>query len=335
MSSTVLMGWRKQAQSWFPGLIASAVVAAAATFLSQHYGAPVMLFALLLGMSMNFLSQQGPCAPGIELAGKKLLRIGVALLGLRISFGQISALGWMPVLLVVGSVLATIVCGVVLARLAGFKNPFGLLTGGAVGICGASAALAISTVLPAHPMKEKATLFTVIVVSALSTLAMVFYPMLAQFLGLDAHTTGIFLGATIHDVAQVVGAGYAVSQETGDVATVVKLMRVAMLMPVVVALALMYRGQQAADEPRPPVLPWFAVAFAALVLVGSLGWIPSQVRDIGSDASRWFLVIAISAIGMKTRLQEFLTVGFRPIAVMLGETAFLAVLVLVVLRFCG
>ncbi len=311
--------------------MASGTVASAATFLSQHYGAPVMLFALLLGMSMNFLSQQGPCLPGIEIAAKQLLRLGVALLGLRITFGQIVALGWMPVLLVVVSVLATMLCGVVLARLAGFKNPFGLLTGGSVAICGASAALALSTVLPAHPMKERATLFTVIVVSALSTLAMVFYPMLAHALGLDTHLTGIYLGATIHDVAQVVGAGYGVSQEAGDTATVVKLMRVAMLLPVIVVMVALYRGQQAADEPRPPVLPWFVAAFAALVVVGSLGWVPAAVQSWGNDASRWCLVIAISAIGLKTRMQEVMTVGVRPILVMVGETLFLAVLVLGVL----
>ena len=322
-------------QALIPGLTASAIVAAAATFLSQHYGAPVMLFALLLGMAMNFLSQQGPCAAGIELAGKQLLRLGVALLGLRISFGQIAELGWMPFLLVVGSVVATMLCGLALARLAGYKNPFGLLTGGSVAICGASAALALSTVLPAHALKERATLFTVIGVSALSTLAMVLYPMLAQWLGLDAHATGIFLGATIHDVAQVVGAGYGVSQDAGDTATVVKLMRVAMLMPVIVVLAACYRGQQGDGEPRPPLLPWFVVAFGVLMVVGSLGWIPQPVVSFGNEASRWCVVIAISAIGMKTRMQELVTVGIRPIAVMVGETVFLAALVLGVLKFCG
>ncbi len=320
-------------QALFPGLMASATVAAAATFLSQHYGAPVMLFALLLGMSMNFLSQEGPCRPGIELACKQLLRVGVALLGLRITYGQIAALGWGPVLLVVGSVATTMVVAVVLARLLGFKTPFGLLTGGAVAICGASAALAISTVLPTHERKEQATLFTVIGVSALSTLAMVAYPMVAHALGYSDHATGLFLGATIHDVAQVVGAGYGVSTEAGDTATVVKLMRVAMLMPVIVVLAAMYRGQQLAGGERPPILPWFVVAFALLVAAGSMGWVPRELQNMGNDASRWCLVIAISAIGLKTRMAEIVKVGIRPIALMVFETLFLAVLALVLLRY--
>lgn len=333
MTTSAMQLWLQRGQALFPGLIASATVAAASTFLSRHYGAPIMLFALLLGMAMNFLSLEGPCGPGIELAAKQLLRLGVALLGLRITYTQIAALGWGPVLLVVGSVVVTILVGVALARLAGFKTPFGALTGGAVAICGASAALAISTVLPNHERKEQATLFTVIGVSALSTLAMVVYPMVAHALGFSDHVTGLFLGATIHDVAQVVGAGYGVSSETGDTATVVKLMRVAMLMPVIVVLAAMYRNQQPAGGERPPLLPWFVVVFAVLVVLGSLGWVPAIVQSAGNDASRWCLVIAISAIGIKTRMAEIVTVGIRPIALMVGETLFLVALVLVLLRY--
>ena len=134
-----------------PGVLACGVVAAAATFLSEHYGAPVMLFALLLGMAMNFLSHRGPCAAGIEFTARQLLRVGVALLGLRITFEQIAALGWHPVLLVVASVVLTIAVSVAAARLFGFKGIFGVLTGGATAICGVSAALALSAALPQHP----------------------------------------------------------------------------------------------------------------------------------------------------------------------------------------
>src|SRR4029078_6759814 len=118
--------------------------------------------------------------------------------------------------------------------LVGVRAGFGRWSGGAVAICGASAALALAAALPNHPLKERATLFTVVGVSALSTLAMILYPMLTQAFGLDARTAGVFLGANIHHLAQVVGAGYSLSRESGDVATFVKLMRVAMLVPVIV-----------------------------------------------------------------------------------------------------
>lgn len=317
----------------FPGLLMSAVVASAATFLSEQYHAPVMLFALLLGMALNFLSAEGTCKPGIEFTAREVLRVGVALLGIRITFSQIAALGWHPVALVLLSVLLTIGLSMLAARAMGFQTLFGLLTGGATAICGVSAALALSAALPAHPGKEKATLFTVIGVSALSTLAMIAYPMLARTLHLSELQAGTFLGATIHDVAQVVGAGYGISHETGDVATVIKLMRVAMLLPVILVASLITRRtQDASTGKRPPLLPWFAVGFLLLAGVNSVGWIAPVVQDLANQSARWCLVIAISALGMKTQLKELSTVGVKPIILMLGETLFLAGLVLLMLH---
>ncbi|MBE7940258.1 MULTISPECIES: putative sulfate exporter family transporter [Ramlibacter] len=318
-----------------PGVIACAVVGAAATFLSEHYGAPVMLFALLLGMAMNFLSAEGPCAPGIEFSAKALLRLGIALLGLRITLAQVQALGWGPVLFILGAVALTIACAMLAARLLGFQPLFGLLTGGATAICGASAALALSAALPTHPGKDRATLFTVIGVSALSTLAMVLYPMVVHALGLSDRAAGMFLGGTIHDVAQVVGAGYSISTPAGDTATLVKLLRVATLLPVILFTSLLTRSRQdaAAHGPRPPLLPWFAVAFAVLVAVNSTGWIPRPVQAAGNDLSRWLLVASIAGIGMKTQLRELVAVGLKPVLLMLGETLFLALLTLACLRW--
>jgi len=326
--------WLTTGRALFPGILASAVLAAAAAFLSQHYGAPVMLLALLLGMAMNFLSDESACVPGIEFTARTVLRIGVALLGLRITLLQIAALGWQPVALVLLSVALTIGTAIVAARLLGFRAGFGLLSGGATAICGASAALAIAAALPNHPLKERATLFTVLGVSALSTFAMIVYPMLAQVTGLDTREAGVFLGATIHDVAQVVGAGYSMSAETGDVATVVKLLRVAMLLPVIVMTMVSYRRSGA--EPgakRPPLLPGFAIVFVALVALNSFNAIPSTVAAFGSDVSRWCLVAAVAALGTKTRLRELADIGFKPVVLMVGETTFLALLVLVLLHY--
>jgi uncharacterized integral membrane protein (TIGR00698 family) len=287
-------------------------------------------------MAMNFLPGEGPCAAGIEFTARQVLRIGVALLGLRITVGQIAELGWQPVAIAVLSVVLTIGVSMLVARLMGFQCQLGLLSGGATAICGASAALALAAALPAHPGKERATLFTVVGVSVLSTVSMIVYPMLAHALGLDPRLAGIFLGATIHDVAQVMGAGYSMSKETGDVATFVKLMRVAMLVPVIVFAAVLVRTGAArhsdrdpdrhpdhAKTPRPPLLPWFAVAFAVLVAINSTGWLPGEVAQGGSELSRWCLVAAIAGIGMKTQLKELARVGLKPVVLMVGETVFL------------
>lgn len=320
-------------QQLAPGIIACAVIAAAATFLADHYKAPVMLFALLLGIAMNFLATDTPCGPGVAFTGRTVLRCGVALLGLRVTFGDISALGWQPAAGVVVSVALTIAIAIVMARLMGFPTTFGILSGGATAICGASAALAIAAAMPPHPQREKATSFTVIGVSTLSTLAMVLYPIIARGLELNATQAGIFLGGTIHDVAQVVGAGYSMSKSTGDTATVVKLMRVGMLLPVITLIVMLMRSRDTSDGPRPPLLPWFAVAFALLVVVNSMGWIPRPVAAVGTSLSGWCLVAAIAAIGIKTQIRQLMAVGVKPVLLMVCETALMAALVLLLMRF--
>ncbi|MBM7060449.1 putative sulfate exporter family transporter [Pseudomonas sp. UL073] len=334
MSSIALVSIQSRARELAPGIAVSLIVAAAATFLSEHYGAPVMLFALLLGMALNFLSGEGQCKAGIEFTARSVLRIGVALLGMRITLEQIAGLGWKPVALVVTLVVVTILVSVVAAKALGFQRLFGMLTGGATAICGASAALALAASLPNHPQKERATLFTVIGVSALSTVAMIVYPMIANWFALSPQEAGVFLGATIHDVAQVVGAGYSMSTETGDTATVVKLMRVAMLLPVILAAATITRLQGAdTTGKRPPLLPMFAVGFLALACLNSTGWVPAVVQGGVNELSRWCLVVAISALGMKTQIKELAAVGIKPILLMVGETVFLVALVLLLLHW--
>jgi len=319
--------WR----SAFPGLAVAATIAVAAMFLSEHYHASAMLFALLLGMSLNFLSQEGKCVEGIQLSATTVLRVGIALLGLRISLAQVADLGFATAGLIALSVLATIAIGVLLARICALNARFGVLTGGAVAICGASAALAIAAVLPRRADSDRDTSFAVIGVTALSTIAMIAYPIVVGALGLDQHDSGVFLGGTIHDVAQVVGAGYGMSKETADTATIVKLLRVAMLLPVVVLVSFATRLRAGIDRSKAPLLPLFGVAFFALVVVNSLGWVPRALSELAGELSRWCLVAAIAAIGMKTSLKELSVVGLRPVLLMVLQTAALAGLVAVLI----
>ena len=231
-----------------------------------------------------------------------MLRLGVALLGVRITFGQI-------------------------AQWAGASPPRGVRDRDDPGLDrrGAFCWLqqAVRLLLAAPPRSAalrrhwhcrprcrassegRATTFTVIGVSTLSTLAMVLYPMLAHLTDLSPVAAGVFLGGSIHEVAQVVGAGYSMSRETGDMATVVKLMRVAMLLPVIVCAAMIARAQGDGNAgPRPPLLPWFAVAFLVVAAVNSVGWIGEGVQSFGERAVAWCLAVAMSAIGMNTQLKE-------------------------------
>jgi len=317
-----------------PGVAVSAVVGLAALFLSEHYGAPAMLFALLLGIAMSFIYQDTQCKAGIEFTACHILRIGVALLGLRIAFGDLIAMGWKTGLLLVFAIASTITVGIVLAKLFGLQKRFGLLTGGSVGICGASAAMAISAVLPHSKEKDRDTLLTIVGVTTLSTIAMVMYPIFASYLSLDETQTSIFLGATIHDVAQVVGAGYSVSEQTGDLATLTKLVRVAFLMPVVMCILLVLKMNfDSTKDAKPPGIPAFLIAFVLFMTLNSVVDLPVMITDGATDISRFALVISIAAIGMKSNLSQILTVGIKPILLLVIETVWIAGLILVCIPY--
>ena len=318
----------------YPGMLVAMTIALASTWLSQHYRAPVMLFALLLGMTFHFLHEEGRAIPGIEFASKAILRLGVALLGARITAAQILGLGVMPIITVVLGVTSTLAFGYVMSRLLGQSRSFGVLSGGAVGICGASAALAIASVLPRNAESERDTILAVVVVTALSTLAMIAYPLIATTVGLTHVQAGIFLGGTIHDVAQVVGAGYTISPQTGEVATYVKLLRVTMLLPVVVMIAfLARRGAGGAPKGTGPAVPLFLIGFVVLVVANSFGLLSKTFMTSANDISRWCLVTAIAALGMKTSFKALLVAGWRPVALMVLETAWIGTLVMAAVYF--
>ena len=316
-----------------PGVVLASVVGITATFLSRQFPVSAFVFALVLGMMLNVLAKDERYRAGIQLTSSLLLRTGVALLGLRITVAEVATLGWATVAMVVAGIGLTVAVGIVASRQLRLGDRFGMLSSGAVAICGASATLAIASVLPKSADSERDASFVVIAVTALSTVAMILYPYVAAMAGLDDRAVGIFLGGTIHDVAQVVGAGYSVSTQAGDTATIVKLLRVAMLLPVcvVIGMVLQSRGGQAGRSP--PVLPWFAVAFAILVVMGSAGWVPAVAIEAGGSASTWLLVMAMAAIGMKTSLQSLAKVGFKAVMLVVGETVFLAVLVLVAIAW--
>ena len=304
-----------------PGLMLAATIAAAAAFLSAHYGAPVMLFALLIGMAFNFLHEDGPCRAGIEFAAKFVLRLGVGLLGIRIALDDLAQIGLTGAGVLLALIGLTIATGFIAAPLFRRQWRFALLTGGAVAICGASAALAIAAVIPHNDKTERNTLFTVIAVTALSTIAMALYPLLFQILGFSELQQGFLIGATIHDVAQVVGAGFSVSDRAGEIATITKLFRVATLPVVLIAVVLTLRLTQVGKgEGRIPLLPWFMLLFLALVGLGSIANLPGPLVAQVDMFSRACLITAIAALGVKTSLRALSAVGGGHLAIVVIET---------------
>jgi uncharacterized integral membrane protein (TIGR00698 family) len=294
-----------------------------------------MVIALLFGIALNGVAKQPAFQPGITWCVKKLLRYAIALLGLRIALSDIIGLGLATVGLVVLSMAVTIVVALWLARALGREAGYGALAGAATAVCGASATLATTTVVPDYKNKAADVAFTVVAANAVSTLVMLAYPPLAAALGLSAQETGILLGATIHDMAQVVGAAYTVSEPVGNTATIVKLFRVFLLLPVVLIIGWWFlsRGQTTGAAKVP--VPGFALVFLGLAMVNSVvpaiagaAEIYAPIKNVLSEASRWGLLIAISALGLGTSIRAMLATGWRHVAVFMGATVVIFAVVL-------
>lgn len=313
-----------------PGSLLVVVITVAAQEFASWIDLPVMFVALVIGIGLAGAGTSTSMAPGANFVARHVLRLGVALLGARISLSEILALGWEPFLVVVIAMASTIGFGVVGARMLGFSRDFGVLSGGATAICGASAALAIGAALPQSANSGRDIVFTVVGVTTLSTLAMVTYPLFCRLAGFDAPTAGIFIGATIHDVAQVIGAGYALSEEAGDVATVTKLLRVCLLAPIVVVISLWFSS---GSRPSATTVPFFLLGFVALATATSLGILPAAMLEAVEKVSGFCLIAAVAALGLATSVRALAQVGRRAMFLMAAETAFIALLALSLLLF--
>lgn len=318
------------ANGW-QGLVRGGLIALlgglSAMWISEHYNAPAMLLALLLGLALHFIYEDERIATGINWVAKDVLRIGVALLGLRIVFSDIAQNGIAAPLIILAAMLISFIVGAFGARMLKLRSEFGSLSAGAVAICGVSAAVAIAAVLPRRDGEGEELAIVVVSVTALSTIAMIIYPILSGALNFDDHMAGVFIGGSIHDVAQVVGAGYSISPEAGDTATYIKLMRVALLLPVVIVISAFSTRKSAPMSKGRMLVPLFLVAFFALATVNSFGWVSAPIASLGADLSRTLLVISIFAIGAKSNLKGVMSVGPRPLILILAETIAMAVVI--------
>ena len=307
---------RKNAlRDYMPGLIVVGIGAAAATWFSEHYAMPVILAGLLLGLAMNFVSANPKVYAGLDLAATSGLRWGILLLGTHVTVMQIGALGPLPFAGLIAVMSLTICAGLIGARLAGLGRYAGLLGGGATAICGASAALAIYALIGKKRLDHEYFTLTLVGVALASAIAMSTYPLIADALNFTDRQAGFLMGAAVHDVAQALGGGYSFSQEAGEVATIVKLSRVALLAPVVALIGLAIGSVDGKPKSLAAKLklPWFILGFFALVAVNSLVAVPAVVAEYGLVASKALLLFAVTATAMRSRLEALLDHGWTAI----------------------
>lgn len=302
-----------------PGLAVAIAATMAAGYLSDHYNAPLTLMALLVGLALNFLSEDVRLAPGLAFASHTLLRWGIVLIGARVTLGQVLQLGPMALAAIATIVGLTITSAVILSRQLGRGSAFGILAGSSVAICGASAAMAVATMLGERRINQAQLTVVLVIVSAASSFAMFLYPIVAHVLRLDDAQAGFLMGAAIHDVAQSLGAGYSYSAVGGDIAAIVKLSRVALLAPVL-ALIAYFMPRLPGDSTRVIAVPLFVIGFFFVAAVNTASLIPQPLPRYAEGASAALLACAVAATGIRSPLSALLKSDPKPLLIVTATT---------------
>jgi uncharacterized integral membrane protein (TIGR00698 family) len=324
----------------FPGLILCVLIAGAGVVLAEvpwiknttHVSA--LLLVILIGMAWRSLARVPERAlPGIAFAQRPVLRWAVAGLGFRLSLPELAKIGLPALGVVLISTFAALLFGWWIARRLGVPEKMGLLLGVGGAICGASAVIAADSVVLGE--KRDAAL-SLGVITLFGTLGIVVYPLLHHPLHLGDFVYGVWAGASLHEMAQVVAAGFAVSEEAARIATVVKLARICLLAPVVLYLSWSLRHQhREAGRARVAPVPWFLVLFVVFAIVNSSGVLPKSALEIAKNVDLWLLCVGMAGVGLQTGFGDLREAGWRPIAAGALQWAFLATLSLALaMRWC-
>ena len=314
----VLPPWRRL--GFVRGLLLAAAVAVLAMALSrvpvlQGAGLSALTLAIVLGIALGntLFPRVAPyTASGVDFARSTLLRLGIVLYGLRVTFQDIASVGWPGIAMAVVVVAVVFTLGTWLGtRVFRLDRETSMLIGAGSAICGAAAVLATEPVVRAQAHKVSVAVATVVV---FGTVAMFAYPWLYPVLGLDAHHYGLYVGGTVHEVAQVVVAGRAISEQAAAVAVIEKMLRVMLLAPFLMLLSLRLQAGEAAGGSRWRFAPpWFAVAFIAVAALNSLQVLPPVLVAALVELDTALLAMAMAALGLRTHLGAVRQAGPRPL----------------------
>lgn len=326
ISADLAAGRKRLDSVWngiIPGMVLVAMITAVAFSARNVSGFALfspMILAVVAGMVYsNVLGTPAHAKAGIAFSQKRLLRFAIVLLGFQLTLGQVVSIGASGVGIVALTLGATFLFTITLGRLIGVDAKLAQLIAAGTSICGASAIVATNIVTDA---RDEDVTYAVASITLFGTVAMLGFPLLAPLLGLDQHAFGLWAGASIHEVAQVIGAGFQNGTQSGEIATVAKLTRVAMLAPMVIALGLMARRKSSGDQSaaRPP-MPWFVAAFVAVVALNSLVTIPVELKQAMALATTIMLTMGLAAMGLQADISQLRSRGLRPLA--LAFSAFL------------
>ncbi|MCM5551644.1 YeiH family protein [Pleomorphomonas sp. NRK KF1] len=317
-----------------PGIAACAAIAGVAygvrTLPGIHDFSP-MIIAIALGILIrNTVGTHAALTTGIGFSMRRLLRLAIILLGVQLTFGQVAETGFRGVGVILVAVASTFLFTLAVGRLLGADPRLTRLIAAGTSICGASAVAAANSVVDAH---DEDVSYAVACVTVFGSIAMFAYPLLQGAIGLSARDYGLWAGSSIHEIAQVVAATFAVGREAGDFGTVAKLTRVMTMAPMVFAMAafLPSLGDAGAERPKAP-LPLFVLGFIALVAVNSVISIPPALKAETSVVSTFLLTMALAAMGLETSIVKLKAKGLKPALTGAIASVFIASLSLILIR---
>ncbi len=340
MISADLAAGRKHLNSvWsgvIPGIVLVAMITAVAFSAHNVSGFALfspMILAVVAGMIYsNVLGMPTHAKAGIAFSQKRLLRFAIVLLGFQLTLGQVVSIGVSGVGIVALTLGTTFIFTITLGRLIGVDRKLAQLIAAGTSICGASAIVATNIVTDA---RDEDVTYAVASITLFGTIAMLGFPLLAPVLGLDQHAFGLWAGASIHEVAQVIGAGFQNGTQSGEIATVAKLTRVAMLAPMVIALGLMARRKSSDQSGARPPMPWFVAAFVAVVVLNSLVAVPAEVKSAMALATTIMLTMGLAAMGLQADISQLRSRGLRPLALAFSAFLFIGCFSLMLVKFVG
>jgi uncharacterized integral membrane protein (TIGR00698 family) len=307
-----------------PGLLLASAVAISAYLVRQLPGMATfspLILAIVLGIAFhNLVGTPSAAKPGVAFSLRRLLRIAIILLGLQLTIAQVIEVDGRGIGIIAATLVATFAFTVWMGKLLGVDRRLAQLIAAGTSICGASAVIATNTVTNAH---DEDVAYAVACVTVFGSVAMFSYPLLPGLLHLDPHAFGLWSGASIHEIAQVVAVTFQDGQKAGQFGTIAKLSRVMLLAPVVIGLGWTARSTPkaaSASSARPP-MPWFVLGFVALVGINSLIAFPAWIKIWMVAVTTFLLSVALAAMGLETDIRKLMAKGIRP--ALLGALAFL------------
>jgi uncharacterized integral membrane protein (TIGR00698 family) len=307
-----------------PGLLLAVLIALVALGLGRVaplIGGPV--FGIVLGIVVrNTISPGGTYTPGIQFAGKQVLQWSIIALGFGLSLNQVAKTGLESLSVTLVTMTVAFLTAWALGRMLGVHDKLKILIGVGTAICGGSA---IAAVTPIIKPDDHDTAFAISTIFLFNLVAVLLFPLLGHLLHLSDLGFGLWAGTAINDTSSVVAAGYSFSKEAGDYATIVKLTRATLIIPVCLVLAFAtawkQKKQGASDFSLRRIFPWFILWFLVASAVRTMGLVPVAIQPALHMAAEFLIIVALTAIGLSANLRRMASTGARPILLGLGVWA--------------